>query len=201
MSDTYSSVSLDDSLLLESWFLSNINTISANGDSANDYAYSTWSVPHVEDEAHVEDKAHVNDKAHDIGDELDNTNNVPPKPKEVIDTSTLQGIMIVYPKWQSVLTYLRLFIRVAILKGESENPHLITRASAARKQVFINALFAESLVWANTTVEELETGQKLIHAIHFAHTDDYFPVVSTKDGQIIDKCGILNMVSIFAPYF
>ncbi|KAG2357861.1 hypothetical protein BDR07DRAFT_1379813 [Suillus spraguei] len=104
---------------------------------------------------------------------------MPPVPKELeeVDTSTLQGIMIVYPKWRLVLGYLQLLIRVAILKGESENPHIITRALVTRKTAFIEALFAESLVHANTTVRELEK------------------VISTQDGQNISQQGVLNMAS------
>ncbi|KAG2357922.1 hypothetical protein BDR07DRAFT_1490113 [Suillus spraguei] len=151
ISDVYSSVSPNDSSLLDSWVMSDLNTVSeGNSDAENE--------SHVSDELH-----HANDVHHAI-------DVPPPAPK---NTASLKAIMIAYPKWRLVLAYLRLLMRVAILKGESENPHLITRTSLTTKNTFIADLFAQSLVQANTTSQELET------------------VISTKDGKVISEREVL----------
>ncbi|KAG0703957.1 hypothetical protein DFH29DRAFT_998012 [Suillus ampliporus] len=167
MLEAYSSTSLNDSSLLNSWIMSNLNTISednsdvlAHESYGTPNPYSTHSVSHAEDEVCV-----ASNKLHHA--------DAPPASEE--DTSTLQGIMMVYPKWRLVLAYLRLLIRVAILRGESGNPHAITRTLATTKNAFISRLYAESLVRANTSVEELEM------------------VVSTKDGRIITEREVLIM--------
>ncbi|KAG2147525.1 hypothetical protein DEU56DRAFT_929173 [Suillus clintonianus] len=176
MADAYSSASLNDYSLLNSWGMSNLNTISeGNSDfgayesyeAPYPYSTHTHSAPHAEDEAHI-----AANELHDI--------DAPPASE---NTSTLQGIMTVYPKWQLVLAYLRLLIRVAILKGESENPNDITRTSSATRDEFIRPLFAQSLVRANTPAAELEI------------------VVSTKDGNIISEREILVMAASWVYNF
>jgi hypothetical protein len=196
ISDVYSSVSPNDSSLLDSWVMSDLNTVSeGNSDvSAHEsysYHYSAHSVSQAENESHVSDELHhANDVHHAI-------NVPPPAPK---NTASLKAIMIAYPKWRLVLAYLRLLMRVAILKGESENPHLITRTSLTTKNTFIADLFAQSLVRANTTSQELETGQNFIHVTYSVYTD-YFPVISTKDGKVISEREVLCLVSMFALHF
>ncbi|KAG2114907.1 hypothetical protein BD769DRAFT_1391407 [Suillus cothurnatus] len=169
ISDVYSSISPNDSLLLDSWVMSDLNTVSeGNSDvSAHEsysYHYSAHSVSQAENELHVSDELH---HANDVHHAIDVP---PPAPK---NTASLKSIMIAYPKWRLVLAYLRLLMRVAILKGESENPHLITRTSLTTKNTFIADLFAQSLVRANTTSQELET------------------VISTKDGKVISEREVL----------
>jgi hypothetical protein len=161
------------------------------------------NMKHGEDDAQVSDELdHADDvpppkskNAKPKNTKSKNTRSKNPKPK---NTTTLKGIMMSYPKWQLVLAYLRLLMRVAILKGESENPHLITRTSIPAKNVFIAVIFAQSLERANTTSKELETGWRLIPLIY--HTD-YFPVISSKDGSVISETEVLYMVNIFALYF
>jgi hypothetical protein len=234
MTDVYSSVSLNDSSLLNAWVNSDLNATSeGNSDvsahESHSYNYSAYSTSYAENDSHVGDELdHAEDEAQaseeldhgeddaQVSDELDHADDVPPpksknaKPKNTKSkntrsknpkpkyTTTLKGIMMSYPKWRLVLAYLRLLMRVAILKGESENPHLITRTSIPAKNAFIAVIFAQSLERANTTSKELETGWRLIPLIY--HTD-YFPVISSKDGSVISETEVLYMVNIFALYF
>ncbi|KAG2141461.1 hypothetical protein BD769DRAFT_1383720 [Suillus cothurnatus] len=122
------------------------------------YHYSAHSVSQAENKSHVSDELH-----HAI-------NVPPPAPK---NTTSLKAIMIAYPTWWLVLAYLKLLMRVALLKEESENPHLITRTLLTMKNMFITNLFSQSLVQANTTSQELET------------------VISTKDSKVISEHKVL----------
>jgi hypothetical protein len=228
MTDVYSSVSLNDSSLLDAWVNSDLNATSEgnSGASAHEsysYNYSAHSTSYAENDSHVSDDLdHAEDEAQaseeldhgeddaQASDEFDHADDVPlPKPKKNTkpkntksknakpNTTTLKGIMMTYPKWRLVLAYLRLLMRVAILKGESDNPHVITRASIPAKNAFIAVIFAQSLERANTTSKELETGWKLIHLIY--HTD-YSPVISSKDGSVIIESEVLYMASVYALY-
>ncbi|KAG2123403.1 hypothetical protein BD769DRAFT_1389257 [Suillus cothurnatus] len=169
ISDVYSSISPNNSSLLDSWVMSDLNMVSeGNSDFSThesySYHYSAHSVSQAENKSHVSDKLHHANNVHHAIDVP------PPTPK---NTASLKAIMIAYPKWRLVLAYLRLLMRVAILKGESENPHLITRTLLTTKNTFITNLFAQSLIQANTTLQELEM------------------VISTKDSKVISERKVL----------
>ena len=166
MSDVYSSASANKASIFNSWMMSNAHVTSEGDGSLSahlDYGvpYSTHSVPY-DNSSHEADYLDLNDPAPDANGDVPDIQ----LDTQCEDTSTLQGIMTTYPKWRLVLAYLRLLIRLAICKGETENPHLITKAKTEKKATFICHLFAQSLLRANTSTEELEQGQKLICVIH-----------------------------------
>lgn len=183
-SEIYSTLSVNDHSLLNSWTLPDVNMASEGDGSFSAYSHHGASYP-SHSAANIS-ASYLTQAASDPAPAASHALTVETRPNndvavEVVSsqtTSNLKKIMKEYPKWRLVLAYLRLLFRVAICTGNTVNPHDITTSKPEVKAALVADLFAESLVRANTLEKELETGQHHIHqyALQILITFQLFPM-------------------------
>ncbi|KAG1737167.1 hypothetical protein EDD22DRAFT_959690 [Suillus occidentalis] len=162
-SEIYSTLSVNDHSLLNSWTLPDVNMASEGDGSFSAYSHHGASYP-SHSAANIS-ASYLTQAASDPALAASHALTVETHPNndvavEVISsqtTSNLKKIMKEYLKWRLVLAYLRLLFRVAICTGNTVNPHDITTSKPEVKAALVADLFAESLIRANTLEKELET--------------------------------------------
>ncbi|KAG1776267.1 hypothetical protein EV702DRAFT_1198287 [Suillus placidus] len=78
-------------------------------------------------------------------------------PKKIKAEHSLHKIMAVCTNWGKALAYLRVYMRIAICCGHSDNPHLLTNVEYAERRLeFIRALWPQALERANVAPHDLE---------------------------------------------
>ncbi|KAG2737291.1 hypothetical protein P692DRAFT_20823839, partial [Suillus brevipes Sb2] len=81
----------------------------------------------------------------------------PIRPKKIKAEHSLHKIMAVCRNWGKALAYLRIYLRIAICCGHSDNPHLLTNVEYAERRLeFIRALWPRALERANIAPNDLE---------------------------------------------
>ncbi|KAG1832765.1 hypothetical protein EV424DRAFT_1533448 [Suillus variegatus] len=81
-----------------------------------------------------------------------------PKKKKVKAEHTLHEIMKTCPNWGRALAYLRVFLRIFICCGHTDNPHLLTNVNYGERRLELaRSLWPRCLACANITIQDLET--------------------------------------------
>jgi hypothetical protein len=89
------------------------------------------------------------------------------RPKKVKAEHSLHKIMEACPNWCKALAYLRVYLRIYICCGRTDNPHLLTNADYGERRVeLIRGIWPVSLERANIAVRDLETGRELFTSFH-----------------------------------
>lgn len=90
-----------------------------------------------------------------------------PKKKKVKAEHTLHEIMKTCPNWGRALAYLRVFLRIFICCGHTDNPHLLTNVDYGEHRLELaRSLWPRCLARANITIQDLETSRELVIVFH-----------------------------------
>lgn len=124
----------------------------------------------------------------------------PIRPKKLKAEHSLHKIMAVCRNWGKALAYLRVYLRIAICCGHSDNPHLLTNVEYAERRLeFIRALWPRALERAHIAPQDLEMGRELFSVSHTC--TEYF-LVLTKDTKLpMSHHEVLALVCVISSSF